>query len=404
MDRKEALKYQVFCGVDVGKATNYVVALGRDDDERLVSRAVEQTETDMRAALAEATSHGVTLLVVDQPGSFGRLTVAVARDMGIDVAQIPPKRFRQVAETYGEGKSDAKDAFIIADAARSTPRNVELLGSRGDAIAAIRVVTSCRDDVVHERTRTYNRLHDLINQVCPPLERLFSGQKLHSELATRIFARYGGPHGLRRAGRSRASKWAGSLKWHRNDGPAKIAEVFDAIDGQTVDMPGTDAIERQIMRLAARALELETEERSLNGELERLSSLVPEVSLLRSVPGIGAVYGATIAAEIGDVSRFSRPSSLASYAGVAPVREESGSSVSRSRRRKGGNRRLKNAVIRSSECSVLHDEVARGYYDRKRAEGKSHRQAIRSLARRRIDLVYALLRDGTLYEPSSGRV
>lgn len=99
MDRKEALKYQVFCGVDVGKATNYVVALGRDDDERLVSRAVEQTETDMRAALAEATSHGVTLLVVDQPGSFGRLTVAVARDMGIDVAQIPPKRFRQVAET-----------------------------------------------------------------------------------------------------------------------------------------------------------------------------------------------------------------------------------------------------------------------------------------------------------------
>lgn len=403
MERKETLRYQVFCGVDVGKATNYVVALGRDDDRRLLSRPVEQTEADMRAALSEAMSHGVTLAVVDQPGSFGRLAVAVARDMGIDVAQIPPKRFRQVAETYGEGKSDAKDAFIIADAARSTPRNVELLGSRSDAIAAIRVVTSCRDDAVHERTRTYNRLHDLINQVCPPLERLFSGQRLHGELATRIFARYGGPHGLRRAGRSRASKWAGSLKWHRSDGPAKIAEAFDAIGTQTVDMPGTDAIERQIKRLATRAIELEAEERSLNGELERLSSLVPEVSLLRSVPGIGAVYGATIVAEIGDVTRFGRPSRLASYAGVAPVREESGTSVNRNRRRKGGNRRLKNAVIRSSECSVLHDEAARAYYDRKRAEGKSHRQAIRSLARRRIDLIYALLRDGTLYEPSSGR-
>ena len=404
MDRKDALKYEVFCGVDVGKASSYVVALRRDDDARIVSRHVSQTEPDIRAALAEVSSKGTALVVVDQPGSFGRLVVCVARDMGIDVAQIPPKRFRQVAETYGEGKSDAKDAFIIADAARSTPRNVELLGTRDDAVVAIRVVTSCRDDAVRERTRTHNRLHDLINQACPPLERLFSGQRLHAQLATMIFARYGGPHGLRRAGRARASKWAGSLKWHRSDGPAKMSEVFDAIECQTVDMPGTDAIERQITRLAARALELETEERSLNGELERLSSLVPEVSLLRSVPGIGAVYGATIAAEIGDVSRFSRPSSLASYAGVAPVREESGSSVSRSRRRKGGNRRLKNAVIRSSECSVLHDEVARGYYDRKRAEGKSHRQAIRSLARRRIDLVYALLRDGTLYEPSSGRV
>ena len=57
MDRKEALKYQVFCGVDVGKATNYVVALGRDDDERLVSRAVEQTETDMHSAPATHRQH-----------------------------------------------------------------------------------------------------------------------------------------------------------------------------------------------------------------------------------------------------------------------------------------------------------------------------------------------------------
>jgi transposase len=122
------------------------------------------------------------------------------------------------------------------------------------------------------------------------------------------------------------------------------------------------------------------------------------------VPGIGAVYGATIAAEVGDVSRFDGPGRLASYAGVAPVREESGISVSRRRRRKGGNRRLKNAVIRSSECSVMLGGPARDYYDRKRAEGKSHRQAIRSLARRRIDLVYALLRDGTTYDPSTARV
>ena len=404
MDRREARKYEVFCGVDVGKSSSYVVALDRDGDEPLVTRAVGQAEGELREALAEVTSHGTTLVVVDQPGSFGRLTVAVARDMGLDVAQMPPKRFRQVAETYGEGKSDAKDAFIIADAARSTPRNVRLLEGRSDALAAIRVVTSCRDDAVRERTRTYNRLHDLINQACPPLERLFSGQRLHGELATRIFARYGGPHGLRRAGRSRASKWAGSLRWHRTDGPAKIAEAFDAIEGQTVDMPGTDAIEAQVRRLAARALELEGVERELNAELERLSDLVPEVALLRSVPGIGAVYGDTIAAEVGDVSRFDGPGRLASYAGVAPVREESGTSVSRGRRRKGGNRRLKNAVIRSSECSVMLGGPARDYYDRKRAEGKSHRQAIRSLARRRIDLVYALLRDGTMYDPSTARV
>ena len=398
MKRSEVAAYEVFCGIDVGKSSNYAVALDKSGDTPLIRRPLAQDEREIRSLLAEASAIGRTLVTVDQPGTFGRLVVAVAKSEGVDVAHIPPRKFKQVAETYDEGKSDAKDAFIIADTSRSQPRNIEPVGDRADVLAEVRVVSCARDDVVRERTRLYNRLHDLIGQACPALEGVLTKQKLHNELELMLVARYGGPRGFRRSGRSRASKWAGRLKHHRNTGPAKVAEIFEAIGRQSVEMPASAAIERQAKRVARRILELEAEETELNAELERLSAALPEVAILQSMPGIGKVYGAVIASEIGDIRRFPSSCHLASYGGVAPVREESGTSVRRSKKRKGGNRRLKNALIQSAQSAVTHDERSRSYYEKKRAEGKGHKQALRALARRRVDVIYALLANGEFYK------
>ena len=398
MKRSEVARYDAFLGIDVGKSSNCAALLDRSCDGPLMLRKVAQDEGEVRALISEAAELGELLVTVDQYGAFGRLVVAVARDMGVDVAHITPHKFRQVAETYGEGKSDAKDAFVIADVSRSQPRNIDPVPERAEVLAEVKVVTSARDDCVRERTRLYNRLHDLIAQSCPALEALFSKEKLHNDLEIRLVAKYGGPSGFRRAGRSRASKWAGSLKWHKTNGPDKVAEVFEAISSQKVALPASEAIERQARKGAAQIIELVTDEAELNAELERLSESIPEVAILRSIPGVGPVYGATIAAEVADVSRFGDAAHLASYAGVAPVRETSGTSVDKKKRRKGGNRRLKNAVVRSAQCAVQTDERAAAYYEKKRAEGKGHKQALRALARRRVDVIYALLSNGTFYE------
>ncbi|GAA4544044.1 hypothetical protein GCM10023097_18370 [Streptomyces collinus] len=62
------------------------------------------------------------LVVVDQPASIGALPLAVARDMGCPVAYLPGLTMRRIADLYpGEAKTDARDAFIIADAARAMP-------------------------------------------------------------------------------------------------------------------------------------------------------------------------------------------------------------------------------------------------------------------------------------------
>lgn len=399
MEKAQVRGYSVFVGIDVGKTSNYVIALARDREDPLASREVPQEEAAIREILAEASSHGEALVVVDQCGAFGRLPVAVAKDMGIDVAHIPPRKFKQAADTYGEDKDDLLDAYIIADTACSTPRLIEPVGDRPEILAQIKVLSSARDDCVGERSRCFNRLHDLVHQVCPPLEAVFAKDKLHNELEIRLLKQYGGPLGFKKAGKSRCSKWAGGLKYQRKRGPRRVEEVFEALSHQAVSLPAAEAIERQIKRLAKRVIELNEEESQLNSEIESLSASVPEVAILRTIPGVGRVYGATIAAEIGDISRFKDSAHLATYAGLSPVRKKSGSSLNQKKKRKGGNRRLKNALVQSADKARRSEPWAEEYYLKKRGEGKKRRQALFALARRRVDVIYAMLSNGTYYEP-----
>ncbi|WP_080798446.1 IS110 family RNA-guided transposase [Arabiibacter massiliensis] len=395
MDARD-MDYEVFCGIDVGKSGHFAVSFRRDSLEPEMRRAIAADEADIRRALADASGGSRMLVVVDQPGGFGELPVAVARDMGFDAAFISPKDFHDLAVLYSEGKSDAADALVIADAPRRHPRLVRLVAEREEALSGLRVLPRARADAVRERTRAYNRLHDCLERVCPPLEELFAGDALHTSLARAVIARYGGPAGLRRAGEKRAAQWASKLKGQANRGPEKIREAFEAIGRMGVALPAAGAVEAQAKRLAARLDQLEEEVAAAEREIARIADSLPEIALLQSMPGIGPVYASVIVAEIGGIGRFADGNRLASYAGIAPVKDQSGKRDS-SKKSKKGNRRLKAAFLGSADAALDCDGASRAYYDRKRAEGKLHRQALRALARRRADVIYAILSSGRPY-------
>ena len=279
MDKSSISGYDVFCGIDVGKTSHYVVALDSGSDKRLINRPVDQEEKAIRKVLKEASRFGSVLVSVDQSNNVGRLVVAVSQSMGIDVAHIPPRSFKKVAETYGETKTDALDAFIIADASRTMPRLINLIGGRDEAVEEIRILSTRRADVVKEKTIYYNRIHDLLLQVCPPLESMFQGERLHTEIALLLLARYGGPVTLRKSGKGRCKAWAAKLKGHSRRGPHMIDRMFSAIDQMTITMPASSTAEEQIRRLAKRALELRDEERELDELIAEKSTEVPEVAI-----------------------------------------------------------------------------------------------------------------------------
>jgi hypothetical protein len=91
---------------------------------------------------------------------------------------------------------------------------------------------------------------------------------------------------------------------------------------------------------------------------------------------------------------------LAAYAGLAPVTRRSGSSIRGEHPSRAGNKRLKRAFFLAA-FAALSDPTSRAYYDRKRAQGKKHNAALVCLARRRIDVLHAMLKHGTIYETRS---
>jgi transposase len=255
--------------------------------------------------------------------------------MGMDVAHLPPRSFHQAARLYGENKSDEGDALVIADVSRSRPRLISAVVPEDEDMATLRLLLARRAFVVRRATALYNRTHDALHQLCPPLEVLFSKEKLHGDLNLRMLARYGGPEGFKRAGQSCVSRWASDLKYHKTRGAELASAVFEAMGDFTLRMPGFAVLEEDVRKIATELIATEAEVCALDKRIKDVAAHFLEVACLMSMPGVGIILGSVIFSEIADISAFKDANHLASYAGVTPARETSGASINRTRKAKG---------------------------------------------------------------------
>ena len=122
-----------------------------------------------------------------------------------------------------------------------------------------------------------------------------------------------------------------------------------------------------------------------------------DFEVITSMPGLGVILGAEfLAATGGDMTAFGTADRLAGFGRVARLPRASGKISGNLRRRY--NRRLQRVFYISASFSIRHCDESRRFYDRKRSEGKRHIQAVPALARRRVNVLWALLRDGRTYE------
>jgi transposase len=149
-----------------------------------------------------------------------------------------------------------------------------------------------------------------------------------------------------------------------------------------------------LLRIRDELAELEAE---IDAALEGNTS----ADLLESVPGFGRRLAADFLAATGaDLAAFETPDRLASFAGLAPVPRDSGRISGNHHRPRRYDRRLLNACFQAAFIAARTCPVSRSFYERKRQEGKSHKQALIALARRRINVIWAIIRDQTRYNPT----
>jgi transposase len=317
-------------------------------------------------------------------------------DHAVPIGYLHGLAMARAREFYaGEAKTDPKDAFVLADVARAHPSRVVWLEETSDARAQLELLCGHDADLRGDANRLTNRVRGLLATYWPTVEKAL-GERVETLGILAVVQRYPSGPALQRLG---AKRLAALLQRQRVHRPEVLAErLVQAAQAQTVCVPGAEMAARLVAELAEHLGQVLERRAELEREIEQRFFALPEAVILRSLPGIGPRLGARIAVEIGSISRFPTAAQLASYAGLGPTPRQSGTSIRGNVPSRFGNHRLKNALFLAAFASLRHPP-SRTYYDRKRAEGKRHNQAVLCLARRRLDVLHAMLRQGQLYHP-----
>jgi transposase len=385
-----------YVGFDVGKGAHWVCVLD-GEGEVLLSRRVEATEEALGVLCSEIAALGVSderIVGIDLIGGPAALLEAMLLGRGEKVRYLPGTAVNKARDSYagGEQKSDLKDAFVIADQLRLRWKSLSEVRVRDENVAELRALVAYRRDLVQDQTRRVTRLRELLVGVFPGLETALDLTKKGPLLTVSRVTR---PVAARRLGEARLTRW---LEARGVYGAKKLAcRIIAAAKTQRHELPAAEAKAALVAEIASEVLTTKERIAAVDARLAELVEADPQGKVVMSLPGMGTVLTAEFLAEADDLSRFGSPDRFAAAAGIAPVLRSSGS-VSYRRRAKRGNRVLKRVFYQSAHCAVLSHERSRIYYRRKRSEGKGHTQAVIALARRRVNVVWAMLRDGTFYE------
>jgi transposase len=388
----------VWVGIDAGKTHHWAVVLDTDG-KVLLSRRVANDEPAILELVAAVSARAEQVRwAVDQPGGGAALLLGLlwARDQ--QVVYVPGRAVNRAADSYrGEGKTDAKDARVIADQARMR-RDFAVLRPQQALVVEVRLLVARRRDLVTDRTRVITRLREYLTALCPALERTFD---LTQQGPLRLLTGYQTPTALRRAGVAQVAQWLAARGIRNAEAIANAAT--QAAAAQKARLPGERLTAQLVAELAEEALRLTEQIKHTDTALQTRVKRHPHAKVLLSLPGMGMLLAAEfLAATGGELAGFASADHLAAYAGLAPVPRDSGRRVGNLQRPRRYNRSLLRVFYLSALSSLRSaDGLSRAFYDRKRAEGKGHIQALLALARRRVNVLWALLRDGRVFQPDA---
>ena len=297
------------------------------------------TEADWTQMLvwAEALSGGSERYWgIEGSGNQGRGLAQLLVGHGEPVVEINP---RWTAEARGRSqrieKSDLADAQAITRLVRESWDTLPRV-TLADATSPLTILTRERQSLVSDLTRHRNRLHAELLRVDP-------AYKQHvGSLRTR-------------AGIAAVLDWDGAA-------PGSIEQVQL----------------RSAQRRATRILDLLDDLETVSTELQRLAE--PVTQPLTTIFGVAALTAGMLAGYLGPGPRFASDAQLAQYAGVAPLEASSAGSI-RHRLNRTGHRPLNAIIHRIALTQASRYQPAKDYIARRRAEGKSWREAIRALKR-----------------------
>ncbi len=379
----------VWAGIDIVKTHHWVCVIDAEGTQ-ILSVKIGNDESGIVAVVARV--QGLAQQVswaVDIIGAPSALLLALLAQAGQSVHYASGRTIAAMSAAFaGEGKTDAKDAYVIAQTSRMR-RDLPLIDAESDLIRNLSILTAHRADLIADRVRMINRLRDLMTSVFPSLERAFDYSAHKGALV--LVSGFASPARIRRHGQARLTRWLSTRRVR--DAAGVAARAVAAAQAQTAILPGQDLAASILSELAEAILGLDERVKSLDAQISDTFDRHPHAPVIQSMPGFGPFLGATLLVGAGDLRTFPSAGHLAAAAGLVPVPNDSGRRTGNLHRPQRYSRILRHVFYLSAQTSMMREGPNRDYYLKKRAQGRTHSQAVIALARRRIDILWALLRD-----------
>jgi transposase len=397
----------VFCGIDWAE-DHHDIALVDRDGKLLARRRISDDAAGLAQLLALLAEHGDSAedlipVAIETPRG---LLVACLRATGRAVYPVNPMSVARYRDRHSVArrKSDHGDSFVLASVLRTDISMHRPLPADSELAQAIAVLARAQQDAVWDRTTAHNKLRSHLREYFPGFLTACHGTRggITRPEARAILAAAPTPADaakltvtqlraiLAKAGRSRGL----------DAEAARLHEAFRA--PQMRQLPLVEqAMGRQALALLRQLDAACTSADDLEQATVQSFNLHPDAGIITSFPGLGALTGARVLAEIGDDrSRFQDAKGLKAYAGAAPITRASGKTRSVTRRKVKNNRL--NAVGYTWAFSALTASPgARAHYDRRRDDGDRHAAAQRNLFGRLLGCLHKCLTTGQHYDEAT---
>ena len=380
----------IYVGIDIAKRNHFASALSSDgevliepfefcndgDGFNMLISALDSLESDNIIIGLESTAHYGDNLV----------RFLVASDYKVCVLN-PIKTSTMRKNNIRKTKTDKVDTFIIAKTLMMQ-QSLRFVTLDDVDIMDLKELGRFRMKAIKQRTRLKIQLTSYMDKTFPELEKFFKSG-LHQKSVYALLKEAPTPEAIASMHMTHLANLL-KVNSHGHFGKDQARELRVLAKRSVGQSDG--ALSLRITQ-AIEQIEL------LDKQLDRIETDMTDIvkcmfSLIMTIPGIGYVNGGMILGEIGNIHRFSNPQKLLAYAGLDPTVYQSGNfTAKRTRMSKRGSKALRYALINAAHNVVKNNATFKAYYDAKRAEGKSHYNALGHCAGKLVRVIWKILTD-----------
>lgn len=390
----------IYAGVDIAKVDHVIGAVDETGAEVARPMGFKNSEAGFERCVAwlesVAESEDDVFVGMEATGHYWMACFAYLTNKGYRVCVVNPMQvhaMRKLKSLSGV-KNDRIDSWLIAETLRQGNYDETRLAT--DEVQALKQLTRYHQGLKQELATVKTQAICVLDSYFPEYAGLFSD--IFGAASLKVLAECPTPAEVDRRRASTIAKLISGGSRGRL-GAGKAAQIKAAAKSSIGIKLGEDAASFQLKTMVSQVEFLNQTIAKVEKETAALLAKVePNIT---TIPGVSTATGAQIVAEIGDVKRFRNAASIVKYAGLNSGVDESGQfSAKGVPITKHGSPYLRRSLWLAANRARQHDDRLRGFYEKKRREGKPHRVAVTAVARKLCHIVYAVMRDGEPYDPA----